>query len=327
MTPDSSNELFVLSSSPHVRYKNTTTSVMMHVLIALAPAFIWGIITGGIMAVVLTVISVACCILFELGYQKLLKKPVTVKDLSAAVTGVLIAFNIPATCSPFVLIFGCFFAIIVVKQLFGGIGKNIVNPAIAARIFMFVSWPEEMTQFVNKLDTVSSATPLTSLSAGQLPKYTILDSFLGNIPGCIGEVSAILLLAGGLHLIVKRIITPHIPLAFIGTVAVLTFFIPIADLNPLQSMGYQLFSGGLMIGAIFMATDYTTSPVTSWGRIIYGVGCGALTVMIRYLGAYPEGVSFAIMIMNLLVWYIDKVTMPRVFGTRKPKAKKEEVGK
>ncbi len=319
-----SQSLLTLASSPHIKRKTTTQSVMMHVLIALIPAFIWGVLTGGIMAVVLTAMSVALCVFFEFAYQKLMKKPVTVSDLSAAVTGVLLAFNVPSTCAPWVLAFGCFFAIIVVKQLFGGIGKNIVNPAIAARIFMFVSWPEQMTNFENKLDTLSSATPLTAIAAGNVPKYSILDALVGNIPGCIGEISAILLVAGGLHLIIHRIITPHIPLAFIGTVVVLAFFFPLGDLNAFQSIGYQVFSGGLMLGAIFMATDYTTSPVTSWGRIIYGVGCGALTMLIRYLGAYPEGVSFAIMIMNLLVWYIDKVTAPKVFGMRKPKTAKKE---
>lgn len=320
-----SNQLFTLSPSPHVKHKNSTQSVMLHVLIALAPAFIWSIVIGGIMAAVLTVISVALCVLYEYGYQRLTKKPVTVSDLSAAVTGVLIAFNLPATFSPWLLIFGCFFAIVVVKQLFGGIGKNIVNPAIAARIFMFISWPEQMTGYVNKLDSVSSATPLSALSAGQIPEYEVIDAFLGNIPGCIGEVSALLLIVGGLHLIVRRVITWHIPVSFIGTVALIALIFPLARTTLLQSIGYQLFSGGLMLGAIFMATDYTTSPVTSWGRIIYGVGCGLITMSIRYLGAYPEGVSFAIMIMNLLVWYIDKATTPKVFGDRKPKKAKEEV--
>ncbi len=320
------NELLTLSPSPHIKHKNTTRSVMMHVLIALAPAFIWAVLTGGVMAAVLTLMSVALCVLFEFGYQKLTKKPITVSDLSAAVTGVLIAFNVPVNCAPWVLVFGCFFAIIVVKQLFGGIGKNIVNPAIAARIFMFVSWPEQMTGFENKLiDASTAATPLAAIKAGGFPKFSIINTFLGNIPGCIGEVSAILLIVGGIHLVIKRIITPHIPLAYVGTVAVLALLFPMGDLNNFQSLGYQVFSGGLMLGAIFMATDYTTSPVTSWGRIIYGVGCGALTILFRYFGAYPEGVSFAIMIMNLLVWYIDKLTAPKVFGTRKPKPEKEVI--
>lgn len=314
-----SEQLFTLAPSPHVKHKNSTTSVMLHVILALAPALAWGIATGGIMALVLTALSVGLCVFYEFAYQKLTKKPVTVSDLSAVVTGMLIAFNLPSTCAPWILIFGCFFAIVVVKQLFGGIGKNIVNPAIAARIFMFISWPTQMTGYVNKLDTVSSATPLSALKSGAIPKYSVLDAFLGNIPGCIGEISAILIILGGLHLIIRRIITWHIPVAYIGTVAVLAFFFPLAGVTPWASIGYQVFSGGLMLGAIFMATDYTTSPVTPKGRLIFGVGCGLITVAIRYLGAYPEGVSFAIMIMNLLVWYIDKATTPKPFGTKKQK--------
>jgi electron transport complex protein RnfD len=208
---------------------------------------------------------------------------------------------------------------VVVKQLFGGIGKNIINPAIAARIFMFISWPSEMTGYENKLDTVSSATPLAALKAGNLPEYSVLDSFLGKIPGCIGEISTIALIIGGVYLIARRIITWHIPVTYLGTVAVFALIFPLAGTSPLLSLGYQLFSGGLLLGAIFMATDYTTSPVTPLGRIIFGFGCGILTVAIRYLGAYPEGVSFAIMIMNMLVWYIDKATTPKPFGTKKQK--------
>lgn len=313
-----------VSPSPHIKHQNTTQSIMMHVLIALIPAFIWGIVTGGVNALILTLLSVTLCVLFELAYELLMKKPVTVSDLSAAVTGVLLAFNVPSTCKWWVLAFGCFFAIIIVKQLFGGIGKNIVNPAIAARIFMFVSWPEHMTGFENQIDAISSATPLTSIAAGAVPKYSVLDAFLGNIPGCIGEVSALLLIIGGIHLIIHRIITPHIPLAFIGTVALISALFPQAGLIFYDSIGYQVFSGGLMLGAIFMATDYTTSPVTPIGRIIFGIGCGLLTMLIRYFGAYAEGVSFAIMIMNLLVWYIEKATAPKVFGSKKPKKQSEE---
>ncbi len=324
------NEILTLSSSPHIKHKNTTSSVMLHVLIALIPAFIWALLTGWLDALILTATAVASCVLFELGYQKLAKKPVTVSDLSAVVTGVLIAFNVPVNCAPWVLVFGSFFAIVIVKQLFGGIGKNIVNPAIAARIFMFLSWPEQMSGYENKLiDASSSATPLAVIKSGKPPVPTLVDTFLGNIPGCMGEISTVLLLVGGVHLIVKRIIAPHIPFSYVGTVAALTLIInlisPIGGLSVWEVVGYQVCSGGLMLGAIFMATDYTTSPVTSWGRILYGVGCGALTVLIRYCGAYPEGVSFAIMIMNLLVWYIDKITAPKVFGTRKPSAEKEAV--
>ena len=309
--------LMALSPSPHVKHKNTTQSIMRDVLIALSGAFVWSIVVFGYMAAVLTVLSVALCVFYEFAYQKLMRKPVTVSDLSAAVTGVLIAFNVPVDIAPWVLIFGCFFAIIIVKQLFGGIGKNVVNPAIAARIFMFVCWPSEMSRFF-KPDAVTSSTPLASMKSGALPDYPMLDMFLGLIPGCIGEVSSLLLIIGGIYLLVRRVITPQIPIAFILTVAV--FYLALSPVGaPLQSLGYGVFGGGLILGAIFMATDYTTSPVTPVGRIIFGVGCGLITVAIRFLGAYPEGVSFAIMIMNLLVYYIDKFTMPRVFGMGKQK--------
>lgn len=319
--------VLTLSPSPHVKHKNTTQVVMRDVLIALAPAFIWSVIAFGYMAAVLTAVSVALCIFYEAAYQKLTKKPVTVSDCSAAITGVLIAFNLPVTCAPWVLIFGCFFAIVIVKQLFGGIGKNVVNPAIAARIFMFVSWPSQVSGFKDfmfyksDVDGVSYATPLTELKAGENKELfsTISDSFFGTVGGSLGEVSALLLIIGGVYLLVRRVITWHIPVAFIGTVALISLCIPQLGLTNFETMAYHVFSGGLMLGAIFMATDYTTSPVTPNGRLIFGVGCGLLTVLIRYLGAYPEGISFAIMIMNLLVWYIDRATMPKVFGQRKVK--------
>lgn len=323
------DELLALSPSPHVKHKNTTQVVMRDVLIALFPAFVWSIIAFGIMAAALTLFSVALCIFFEFAYQKIMKKPVTVSDLSAAITGVLIAFNLPVTVKPWLIIFACFFAIVVVKQLFGGIGKNIVNPAIAARIFMFLSWPEQLStfaeghkSFISKLDGISKATPLSSISAGTKPEFSILDAFLGNVSGSMGEVSALLLTVGFIYLLVRRVITWHIPVTIIATVGIFALIFPSAGLSSLESLGYQLFSGGLFLGAIFMATDYTTSPVTKPGRLIFGFGCGLITVAIRYLGAYPEGVSFAIMIMNLLVWYIDRATMPRVFGFKKEKKAK-----
>ena len=309
--------LMALSPSPHVKHKNTTQSIMRDVLIAMSGAFVWSVVVFGYMAAVLTVLSVLLCVFYEFAYQKLMRKPVTVSDLSAAVTGVLIAFNVPVNIAPWVLVFGCFFAIVVVKQLFGGIGKNVVNPAIAARIFMFVCWPSEMSSFF-KADAITSSTPLASIKNSVIPDYTVGDAFFGFIPGCLGEVSALLLICGGVYLLIRRVITPQIPLAFIGTVAV--FYLALSPVGtPVQSLGYGVFTGGLMLGAIFMATDYTTSPVTPVGRVIFGVGCGLITVAIRFLGAYPEGVSFAIMIMNLLVHYIDKATMPKVFGMRKQK--------
>ena len=308
------NQLFALSSSPHVKHKNTTSVIMRDVLIALAPAFVWSVIVFGYRALVLTALSVALCVFFEAGYQKLMGKPITVSDLSAAITGVLIAFNIPSSCAWWVLIPGTFFAIVIVKQLFGGIGKNIVNPAIAARIFMFVSWPSQLSAFKEPLsDAVSSATPLASMKAGVLPNESLADMFFGFIPGSMGEVSALMLLIGGAYLLIRRVITWHIPVSFIATVALFSVIFPQAGTN-LEYLVYSVLSGGLLLGAFFMATDYTTSPVTWKGRLIFGFGCGLITVAIRFLGAYPEGVSFAIMIMNLLVWYIDRVTIPRRFG-------------
>lgn len=324
-----------VSPSPHMKSADSTRSVMIDVIIALMPAFIWGVVMSGLRALVIAVLSVGACILFEALTQKLLHRPVTVSDCSAAVTGLLLAMNVSVCVPLWMPIVGAFFAIVVVKQIFGGIGKNIVNPALAARVFLF-SWASDMTRFtavgsrVNSLsvtladsDITAGATPLVSLGAGELPKSSLSDMFLGNIGGCIGEVSALLLILGGIYLLVRRVITWHIPAAYIGTVAVLTYIFPQMS-NSASFMLYELTAGGLMLGAIFMATDYATSPLTSKGRIIYGIGCGAITVLIRYFGGYPEGVSFSILIMNLLVWYLDILGMPRRFGAVKEKKSKSK---
>ncbi len=313
-------KLYSLSPSPHVKSKNTTQVVMRDVLIALMPALIWAVVSFGIMPLVLTLLSVALCVGFEAGYQFLAKKPITVSDLSAAVTGVILAFNVPSTCAWWVFIPGSFFAIVIVKQFFGGIGKNVFNPALAARIFMFVSWPSEMSGgYVTPFtDAVASATPLAQMKSGEAVT-NVLDAFIGKDPGCLGEISALALLIGFAYLLVRKVITWHIPVTYIGTVALFALLFPQAG-GRVDYMLMAIFSGGLMLGAIFMATDYTISPVTKLGRVIYGVGCGLLTVMIRYFGAYPEGVSFAIMIMNCLVWYIDRVTTPKVFGSKEAKS-------
>lgn len=319
------NGLLTLSPSPHLKSGDSIQTVMRDVLIALAPAFVWSIVAFGIMAAVLTALSVALCVFFEAAYQMMTKQKVTVSDLSAAVTGVLLAFNLPSSCAWWVLIPGAFFAIVIVKQLFGGIGKNVVNPAIAARIFIFVSWPSQLSVFKEPMsDAVSSATPLASAKTGIISaEYSALDSFLGFIPGCIGEVSALCLLLGFAYLLVRRVISWHIPAAFVGAVALISFIFPQAG-SRTEYLAVSVLSGGLLLGAVFMATDYVTSPVTSGGKLIFGVGCGLLTVMIRFFGAYPEGVSFAIMIMNLLVWYIDRLTAPRPFGKiRERRGKKE----
>ena len=319
-------DFLTVAPSPHIKSPEKTSTVMLDVVIALLPAFAWGVYVFGFRALLLAVISIAACIGFEAGTEFLLHRPITVGDLSAVVTGLLLVMNLPVTVPLWMPVVGAFFAIVIVKQLFGGIGKNFVNPALAARVFLF-SWAAEMTNFsavgsrVNSLaytlgsaDIVAGATPLASMKTGALPNATLFDLFIGNIGGCIGEVSALLLIAGGLWLLIRKVITWHIPVAYIGTVAILTFAFPRLDGTSVESMLYEILAGGLMLGAIYMATDYATSPVTRYGRLLFGVGCGLITFLIRRFGSYPEGVSFSILIMNLLVFYIDKLAMPRRFG-------------
>lgn len=303
---------------------------MITVMLALLPSLIWSIVTFGWRALTITAISIISCVLFEFLFQFIFKRQVTVLDFSATVTGILIAFNLPVTVPLWLLPLAAFFAIIIVKQLFGGIGKNVVNPALAARVFLF-SWTNHISGKAfcapgsnvhalkimlsgAEVDAVTSATPLASLKAGALPETSVFDMFIGHMPGCIGEVSALLLLVGGLILLSKKIITWHIPVSFIATVYLITLIFPAGNVNPFDFALCEILSGGLFLGAIFMATDYATSPVTGSGRLIFGVGCGLITVFIRYYGGYPEGVSFAILIMNLLVWYIDRFTKPVKFG-------------
>ena len=319
-----------VSSSPHIRASQSTASIMRDVCIALLPALIASVYFFGFRALTVVLVSVAACVFFEWGYRKIMKLDCTIGDGSAVVTGLLLAFVCPVTMPYWAIIVGDFIAIIVTKQLFGGIGKNFMNPALVGRAFLF-SWAVLMTTWVKSgtyvavfsnftdisvLDGMTAATPLAAMKTGALPETTVLNSFVGNIGGCIGETSALLLLLGGAYLVVRRVITPRIPLCFIATVAVLTFLFPQGN-DRLTWMAYQVFSGGLMLGAIFMATDYVTSPVTRWGQVIFGIGCGALTVLIRYFGSYPEGVSYAILIMNACVGLLDKVGLPRRFGVEK----------
>ena len=312
-----------ISSSPHVHSPVTTQTIMRDVLIALAPALIGSVYFFGFRALLVTLISAAACVFFEWAYCKIAKTPCKIYDLSAVVTGVLLAFVCPVTIPYWCIIIGDFFAIIVVKQVFGGIGRNIVNPALASRAFLF-SWPALMTTWVvpgfknaaglfSAADAVTGATPLAQMGQGTMPDASIGQLFLGNVGGCIGETSVLLLLVGLAYLLVRKIITLRIPVAFIGTVAVLTLLFPQGHDN-LQWMAAQLFSGGLFLGAIFMATDYVTSPVTKLGQVIFGIGCGVLTVVIRYFGGYPEGVSYAILVMNCCVVLLDRVGRPKKFG-------------
>ena len=315
-----------LSSSPHVHSPVTTQTIMRDVLIALAPALVGSVYFFGFRALMVTLISVAACVFFEWAFCKITKTHCKVYDLSAVVTGVLLAFVCPVTVPYWCIIIGDFFAIIVVKQIFGGIGRNIVNPALAARAFMF-SWPAIMTTWVkvgfensagilSTVDAVTAATPLAAMHQGYMPEASLMDMFLGNVGGSLGETSALLLLVGLVYLLARKVITLRIPLAYIGTVAVLTLLFP-GENEPFAWMAAQLCGGGLMLGAIFMATDYVTSPITHLGQVVYGIGCGVLTVVIRYFGGYNEGVSYAILIMNLCVVLLDWIGRPRKFGAPK----------
>ena len=319
-------KLLSVSSGPHIKSANSTTSVMLDVVIALLPAYVWGIIVFGFRAALLGAISVVSCVLFEYLFQKIMKRPNTVGDLSAVVTGMILAMNLTVGTPYWIPVIGAFFAIVVVKGLFGGIGKNIVNPALAARVFLFLAWPNEMKIFTKAgntfgifeapgaADAVASATPLTRLHAGEVPENSLFDLFIGNVEGCIGEVSALLLIVGGIYLLVRRVISWHTPVAYVAVVALAALIFPRIGGDPLKSVLTEVLSGGLIFCALFMATDYVTTPVAPWGKVIFGAGCGVITVLIRYFGGYSEGASFSILIMNLLVWYIDKLTLPKPFG-------------
>ncbi len=312
----------IVSSSPHSKDHRTVSTIMGCVLLALLPTAVGALIFFKWKALILMAVSIVSCVLFEYLYNLLTKKPQTIHDCSAIVTGLLLAFNLPSTAPFWLPIVGALFAIVVVKMLFGGLGRNVFNPAIAGRIFLFLSFSSFMSgNWTAPFDGVSSATPLAYLknASGELvtitDKFTVADCFLGNVGGCIGETSAALLLLGGIYLLYKRVITWHIPVSFIGTVALITLLLPrYGDISAWQYMQYHVFSGGLFLGAFFMATDYATSPITPVGRIIYGVGCGLITVFIRYFGGYPEGVSFAILLMNCFATYLDSKTIPKNFG-------------
>ena len=322
-----------VSNSPHIRSEDSTRQIMLDVIIALIPALALAIFVFGARALVVTAVSVVGSVVFEWLYNKLLKKPCTIGNCSAIVTGMLLAYTLPVTAPLWMVLIGDLFAIIIVKALFGGLGKNFMNPALGGRAFLMASYPVFMTTWCKvhtslplfgSADVVSSATPLSFMKEGKLPDVSLGDAALGMVGGCIGEVSALALLVGGAWLVYRRVISLRIPVAFIGTVAVLTLIFPKGDAGAFNWMAYELLTGGLMLGAIFMATDYASSPVTPKGQIIYGVGCGVLTVLIRYFGSYPEGVSYAILIMNCCVFLIEKISQPVKFGFVKPvKAEKE----
>ncbi|MGH4138920.1 RnfABCDGE type electron transport complex subunit D [Clostridium sp.] len=303
--------MYTVSSSPHIKSNDSVQGIMRDVIIALIPATFAGIYFFGMKAFLVTLLSVLSCVAAEALWQKLTHRKVTIGDLSAVVTGLLLAFNLPVAVPLWLPVIGGFFAIIIVKQFFGGIGQNIMNPALAARAFLLASWPVHMTNFT--VDGTSAATALGILKSGsgELPK--LMNVFIGNVGGCIGETSVIALLIGAAYLLYKKIISWHIPVAYIGSVFILTL---ILGRNGFMSGDaiYEICAGGLMLGAFFMATDYTTSPMTKKGQVIFGLGCGVLTTIIRLYGGYAEGVSYSILIMSLFVPFIDKFTAPRIFG-------------
>ena len=304
-----------VASSPHIRGNFRTNRIMLDVVLALLPALAVGIWMLGIRALLVTLLCIVSAVAAEWLFSLVTKTRNTVVDGSAVVTGLLLAMTLPASVPYWLAAAGSVFAIIFVKALWGGLGQNIFNPALAARAAMLLVFPVGMTRYAG-VDGVTAATPLHHMVMPALPEESILDMFLGNCPGSIGEISALALLLGGAYLVVRKVISIRIPVAYLGTVAVLTLVFHKTD-APVEWMLYHLFSGGLMLGAIFMATDYATSPATAVGQIVYGIGCGALTVVFRYFGLFPEGVTYAILLMNACVWVIDRHTAPRRFGVKK----------
>ena len=302
-----------VSATPHIHSGRSTQKVMLDVLIALLPATIAGVIIFGLRALALVYVCVVVCVLSEAVFNKIIKKPQSISDLSAAVTGVILALNLPVNAPLWQACVGAFFATIVVKGLFGGVGKNIVNPAATARVFMLVAFGSlTKPAFPQNMDAVSGATPLAQLAEGTTP--AIKDLFLGNIGGAVGETCTLALLIGGIYLLAKKVITWHIPVAYIGTAFIITL---IVEGGNFETALAWILSGGLFLGAIFMATDYVTSPATPKGRIIFGIGAGFITTVIRFWGVYPEGASFAILIMNILNPYIDSLSVRKLFGGKK----------
>ena len=330
---DYKNLKLIASSSPHIRSNEDTRSIMLDVIIALLPALAWSVYCFGWKALLLTAVSVVSCVFWEWAYRKLMKKSNMVGDLSAVVTGILLSFVCPVDLPWWAVIIGAFFSIVVVKQLYGGIGCNFLNPALAGRAILLASYATAMTTWTlptSKVDTVvSTATPLAIMKEGTVEKFTeltanysVADMFIGRVGGSLGEVSALALLLGGAWLLIRKVISWHTPVAFIGTVAILTLISAPAGIDNVQYMLYNVFGGGLMLGAIFMATDYATSPVTKPGQLIFGIGCGLITCFIRRFGSYPEGVCYSILIMNCTTWLLDKYIRPTIYGAVK-KEKKE----
>ena len=297
-----------VSSSPHFQGNSSTRKIMLDVIIALIPATIAACVIFGMKSLTLVGICVSSCVLSEYLARKIMKRDTTIGDLSAVVTGLLLALNLPVNINPLIAVFGSVFAIVVVKQMFGGIGMNFVNPALAARIVLLVSFPSSMMSyppafFYKSADAVTSATPLSA----QKGAFSYIDLLLGNCSGCIGEVCALALILGGVYLVIRKVISPVIPCVYVGTAALMSLLV---GADPL----YRVLSGGLLLGAIFMATDYTTSPITFWGKVIFAAGCAILTILLRTYSNMPEGVSFSIILMNILVPHIENLTTPKTLG-------------
>ena len=309
-----------VASSPHIRGNFRTNRIMADVMLALTPALAVGVVRFGLDALILTLVCMASAVAAEWLYGILTRSRNTTVDGSALVTGMLLAMTLPHTCPIWLAVGGSIFAIVFVKCLCGGLGQNIFNPALAARAAMMVVYPVGLTRYMG-VDGTTAATPLHHMVMPALPEESVMDMLLGNCPGSIGEISALALLVGGVYLVVRKVISLRIPVSYLLTVAVLTLVFHKTD-APIDWMLYSLFSGGVMLGAIFMATDYATSPATPMGQIVYGIGCGALTVFFRYFGLFPEGVTYAILLMNAFVWFIDRLTPIRRFGTVKGGAAK-----
>lgn len=311
--------MFHVSVSPHIRDKSSTRKIMIDVCIALVPTLAFGVWHFGINALFVILSSVLSCVVSEAVFELIIKKPITVFDFSAVVTGLILALNMPPNIAWWVPAVGGVFAIVIVKMLFGGIGQNIMNPALAARCFLLISFASRMTDF--SVDGVSSATPLVVLKSGG--SVDLLDAFLGFKTGCIGEVSILAILIGAAYLLIRKVISIRIPAVYILSTALFIFLFTLATtgMPTWQFMLGELLTGGLMAGAFFMATDYTTSPITKWGQVIYAVLIGFLTAVFRVLGSSAEGVSYAIIISNLFVPIIEKITVPKPFGVKKKEKK------
>lgn len=308
-----------VSSSPHMRQGGSTRRIMRDVILALLPAVIASVVLFGPRSLLVIGVCILCAVFFEFISRKIMKRDNTIGDLSAVVTGLLLALNLPSGIPLLIAAFGPLVAIVVVKQMFGGMGQNFVNPALAARIVLLVSFPVQMTtwpaafSYTQQVDAITSATPLANNANGIATPY--FDLFMGTTGGCLGETCALALLLGGIYLVIRKVITPTIPLCFIGSVFLLSWLLG-------QDPVFHILSGGVLLGAIFMATDYTTSPITFAGKILFGIGCGVITVLIRLYANLPEGVSFAIILMNILVPLIERLTFPKPFGEEKKKHEK-----